>query len=213
MTTDFVRKPCGFLFLINIFRDSGKYYVGTVSSVVDSHINTAAEEPAMGCTVSHIFCSLPLMFLFLFPCLLSFSPLLVLHSIFLSAFGLNQHTSYCKVLNSRLSVPLAIISPSHCAAMHWRWVCQFESLLLLTIGSVSVPNRFLVMKDTYLAFFFSKKDMSLTFFLNIQDTFQKRNSTGFDFYHFSLLILSNIVLSKNNSSPAADFRISFLSWE
>lgn len=61
MTTDFVRKPCGFLFLINIFRDSGKYYVGTVSSVVDNHVNTAAEEPAMGCStcLSRILSSSP----------------------------------------------------------------------------------------------------------------------------------------------------------
>lgn len=91
MTTDFVRKPCGFLFLINIFRDSGKYYVGTVSSIVDNHINTAAEEPVMGCrTVSHVFCPPPLMFLLLPPVFFHFFPLLVLHSIFLSAFVLNQ---------------------------------------------------------------------------------------------------------------------------
>lgn len=49
--------------------------------------------------------------------------------------------------------------------------------------------------------------MSFTFFFKHPGYFSKRNSTGFDFYHFSLLILSNIVLIKNNSSPEADFYI------
>lgn len=61
MTIDFVRKPCGFLFLINIFRDSGKYYVGTVSSVVDSHINTAALK-------NQPWGALSLIYFVLFPC-------------------------------------------------------------------------------------------------------------------------------------------------